>query len=274
MSPPNRLRGLSDMRFSTSIEKQIWIFIVAVGATISVVSADDYDNRKPLLGNTSQHACAPSWNAVVWQSSSPADVCKAVKARVKYVPDVFPEDEWRGGQDTWDKGEGDCEDYAAAVKDLCAEKGFKSDIYVFRSRTARAAHAVTIGEIEGTMWFSSNGSYEEVKSMDAVKEKLCSDLGWWEPDVKIEMVEKTNTQTASGQMEGDPINGVKTMPRKSRIEVVQTMPDKPARNSSCLIENVFRHEDRQIMPASPINPWTAPIQHKKSTMRQPRSFEP
>ena len=126
-----------------------------------------------------------SWDNASRMCSSPRDICKVVKDRVKYSRDMQKEDEWRGGEDTWNKGKGDCDDYAVAVRDLCEREGFKAVIYVVYSKTARAAHAVTIGERNGTMWLSSNGLYEEVQSLDDAKETLARDLGWWAPDVDV-----------------------------------------------------------------------------------------
>lgn len=132
-----------------------------------------------------------AWDSPSQRSSSPEDVCKAVTDRVKYARDMVKEDEWRDGRDTWNKKEGDCEDYAVVIKDRCEEEGFKTEIYVVKSGTAGASHAITIGEVNGALWISSNGSYKEVESLNDAKETIARDLGWWAPDVSVLKVEKS-----------------------------------------------------------------------------------
>ena len=66
---------------------------------------------------------------------------------------------------------------------------------VIESKAARSAHAVIIGEINGTMWLSSNGSYEEVQSLNAAKETLTRDLGWWARDADVYKVERSSANT-------------------------------------------------------------------------------
>jgi hypothetical protein len=125
------------------------------------------------------------WNKAVKNFSSPEDICKAVKRRVQYSRDMFKEDEWRSGRETWEKREGDCEDIAAVVRDLCREKGYKAEIYVIYSKTARAAHAVTIGEHNGVVWVSNNGSYSEHQSLFDAKQEIARDQGWWMPELEM-----------------------------------------------------------------------------------------
>lgn len=137
-----------------------------------------------------------SWDDVARLSSSPKAICAAVQGRVRYTRDMVKEDEWRDGRDTWERGEGDCEDFAAAIKDLCDKKGFKTEIYILKSETARAAHAVTIGEINGSMWISSNGSFEYVQSLDDAKDLIARDLGWHGPDVGMYKVNKSSGNKA------------------------------------------------------------------------------
>jgi hypothetical protein len=110
---------------------------------------------------------------------------------VRYTRDISKADEWRSGNDTWNRKSGDCEDYAAAVKDLCKEKGFKADIFVVQSKTTGKAHAVTMGKRNGRVWVSSNGSYKEYQSQEDAKQEMAKDLGAWAPEVEVYKVEST-----------------------------------------------------------------------------------
>lgn len=167
---------------------------MAIAVTLATRPADAGMNLwvPPIRTLQSRPASKPSWDDASRQVSSPKDACKAVKSRVKYSQDMQREDEWRSGKDTWDRGKGDCEDYAAAVNDLCKEKGFKAEVYVLQPGTTDKAHAVTMGEMDGTLWVSSNGSYEEVKSLHDAKEKIARDLGWWAPDVDVHRVDRSS----------------------------------------------------------------------------------
>ncbi len=133
-----------------------------------------------------------SWDNASRMCWSPRDLCKAVKERVRYSRDILKGDEWRSGEDTWNRRAGDCDDYAVVIKELCEREGFKAEIYVFRSRVAHAAHAVTVGEKDGIMWLSSNGSYQEVKSLDDAREAIARDMGWRAQDVDVYKFEQSS----------------------------------------------------------------------------------
>ncbi|MBA4387085.1 MAG: hypothetical protein C0404_03830 [Verrucomicrobia bacterium] len=229
------------MRRLSSVGRQALIIIVAAisalatgfaqtnTATLSPES-QTLETRNVDSGNSS----TLSWNGVVRRSTSPRDICRAVKGHVRYSRDMLKEDEWRDGKDTWTKAAGDCDDYAATVQDLCKEKGFKAETYVFESRAAHASHAVTIGGTDGTMWLSSNGSYEEVKSMSDAREKLALELGWWAPDVDVYLVERSSssdsdrrdvlTTTKLGPTDGETNKGLETLPGDSGSGVINTVP--------------------------------------------------
>ena len=119
-----------------------------------------------------------SLQEVAWKVSSPAEISSVVQRKVQYASDMLKEDEWRSGGETWNRGEGDCEDFAAVVKDVCLDKGFDAKILVVGSKTARKTHAVTTGTWNGRIWVSSNGSYTEYASMYEAKQDLARELGW------------------------------------------------------------------------------------------------
>ena len=139
-------------------------------------------------------ASTMTWKEAAQRSSSPESICSTVKSRVSYSRDTCPEDEWRSGKATWSRGRGDCEDYAAVVKELCREKGFEAQTFVLRSKTAGEAHAVTVGERNGRVWVSSNGSYTVHRSLFDAKQEIARDQGWWAPEVEMFRVEQS-TQT-------------------------------------------------------------------------------
>jgi hypothetical protein len=111
-------------------------------------------------------------------------ICKAVSQRVTYIPDRLPKDEWRSAGNTWETGQGDCEDFAVTVAELCKQKNIETTIYVFSSPIDREAHAVVIGRSNGQMWMSSNGSYENVLSVGEARDKTAREQGWWYQRVK------------------------------------------------------------------------------------------
>jgi len=137
------------------------------------------------------------WNSTVLRSRQPRDVCRAVRQRVTYTRDRRPEDSWQGGKETWLRGAGDCEDFAACVKDICSQKGMSANIYVFSSQTVGKAHAVAIGEWNGRLWLSSNGSYEEVSSLWDARERVAQKCGWWAGDVRSRLANHRKRGTAA-----------------------------------------------------------------------------
>jgi predicted transglutaminase-like cysteine proteinase len=128
------------------------------------------------------------WREVGRHASSPQDVCAHVKAHVRYRADMFAHEEWQAATRTWQIGTGDCEDYAVCVRDLARQAGFQADIYVLRSKTARASHAVVIGTYRGSIWASSNGSYRVFQSVDDAKQALAAEMGWYSLNVQIKKV--------------------------------------------------------------------------------------
>ncbi|MEI6808550.1 MAG: hypothetical protein WCN95_07490 [bacterium] len=130
-----------------------------------------------------------SWNEVVVMTRpAPADVCRQIKDRVAYASDVRAEDEWRSGQDTYARGSGDCEDIAASVKDLCAEKGIKTEMYIIESKADRKSHVVVIGIDGADMWMSSNGSFQRIASLNDARERISREFGWWYDQVVMTKV--------------------------------------------------------------------------------------
>ncbi len=125
---------------------------------------------------TSATARGAAWQATAIAAGTPSEICRVVRAHVRYVADV--NDTWQSGRETWERGAGDCEDFAATVRDICQARGLDARLYVFHSETGNAAHAVTIGNWHGTLWMSSNGSYEVVSSVADAREHVMREMNW------------------------------------------------------------------------------------------------
>ena len=118
----------------------------------------------------------PTWSEVLEQCKTPRDVCNTVGRYVGYrTEDV---DRWTSAEETWQAGRGDCEDMAVCIETLCHELGFSATVNLYYSKDPRyEGHAVAVGTWGGRMWMSSNGSYEEVDSIDEVKESIARMYG-------------------------------------------------------------------------------------------------
>ena len=136
-------------------------------------------NLRPQPQNYLIRKRAPSnWQAAKQAARSPKQIAALVSRRIKFTRDQLPEHEWQTGQESWQRGYGDCEDFAVCVRELAQKAGFRSDIYVFSSKTRNEHHAVTIGTQGGRMWMSSNGSYVPIRSLEDAAFKLESDMSW------------------------------------------------------------------------------------------------
>lgn len=112
---------------------------------------------------------------VLLEAQRPRDVCRAVARNVGYrTEDV---DRWASLQETWARGFGDCEDFAASVAILCHQLGFEAKVHLyFALGGRREGHAVVVGLWQGRMWMSDLGSYKEVDSIEDVKDRVARNL--------------------------------------------------------------------------------------------------
>ena len=115
------------------------------------------------------------------EAVSPQAICEAVRSRIGYTPDGA--DHWQTGEETWNRKAGDCEDFAATVRDLCLARGFDAQMVIFQAKTSNAAHAVVIGQSNGTVWISSNGSYRVIENIANAKASVVNELKWYHGDV-------------------------------------------------------------------------------------------
>jgi hypothetical protein len=137
-----------------------------------------------------------SWNEVVSVVESPRDICWRVKSHVRVRAEIG--DNWASGRETWEAGHGDCEDFAACVKELCKKKGYQAEAYVFHAvagtKNRFVGHVVVVGKWQGKMWFSSNGSWESVDSFDEITRKVAYEMSWKPEDTRSATLSNTVAQ--------------------------------------------------------------------------------
>lgn len=143
----------------------IWLLMVTVGFTMTV--------EKP--GWVRRTFGTLTWQEVQTVCKTSQDVCAAVRHHVIYKEDMG--DEWTSGEETWDRGFGDCEDFAACVADLCKAIGIEATLQVFSPEGSFEGHVVAMGSWNGRLWISSNGWYETVKSTDDAKTVIAKEQG-------------------------------------------------------------------------------------------------
>ena len=122
------------------------------------------------------------WTEVQHAYANPREICRTVEKNIRYVTE--DSDTWSPAAQTWGRGRGDCEDFALIVQELCRLSGIDTKVHLYFPATGgREGHAVLVGEFEGKMWFSSNGSYEEVKSEKEVRQRVARMLSCKEPQL-------------------------------------------------------------------------------------------
>lgn len=116
-----------------------------------------------------------AWSEVAKAYETPREICRTVERNVRYVTER--QDQWSAPEATWTNGRGDCEDFAIAIQELCRLSGIPATVHLyFPAGAGREGHAVLVGEWNGKLWLSSNGSYEEVKSEQEVRKRVASML--------------------------------------------------------------------------------------------------
>ncbi len=110
------------------------------------------------------------WSTVAKAYETPREICRMIERSVRYTEEKA--DQWSTSQDTWNRGRGDCEDFAICIQELCRQSGLPARVHLYFPAGGREGHAVLVGEWNGKIWFSSNGSYEEVKSEDEVRARV------------------------------------------------------------------------------------------------------
>ena len=111
------------------------------------------------------------WSEIARTYESPREICRLVESNIRYTTEKS--DLWTESSETWTRGRGDCEDFAILIQDLCKLSGMDTKVHLyFPAAGGREGHAILVGEWNGKIWFSSNGSYEEVKSEKDVRNRI------------------------------------------------------------------------------------------------------
>lgn len=111
------------------------------------------------------------WSEAQHAYAAPREICRLVQKNVRYETEKT--DQWSPAMLTWERGRGDCEDIAVLIQELCRLNGISTKVHLyFPPSGKREGHAVLVGECGGKTWFSSNGSYEEVKSEQEVRRRV------------------------------------------------------------------------------------------------------
>lgn len=144
------------------------------------------------------------WTEVSHGYASPREICRLVDQNVSYATEKT--DDWSPAANTWARGKGDCEDMAICVQELCRQSGMSSKVHLYFPATGgREGHAVLVGEFNGKTWFSSNGSYEEVKSEQEVRQRMAKMLSCKESQLWV--MKLTESEVAK-YMEKSPARAV------------------------------------------------------------------
>ena len=144
------------------------------------------------------------WTEVSHAYATPREICRLVDQNVSYKTEAT--DDWSPAANTWTRGKGDCEDMAICVQELCRQSGMSSKVHLyFPSTGGREGHAVLVGEFNGKTWFSSNGSYEEVKSEQEVRQRVAKMLSCKESQL---WVMKLNESEVAKYIEKSPARAV------------------------------------------------------------------
>lgn len=155
----------------------------------------------------------PTWGELLAACATPRDVCTMVQRYVSSKTESV--DRWSGAEETWQKGRGDCEDFAVLIEQLCTALGFDATIQLyFPIKRFGEGHAVVVGRWNGQMWVSSLGSYEEVKTPDDVQKKVARVIGCSAKNLWCKPLERSDVQrflerdhTARGTAERLPATG-------------------------------------------------------------------
>lgn len=147
-------------------------FSVAQAQTVAIATVPSPAKDKSWFQRTFGRT---EWSEVGHAYATPREICRLVEQNISYRTE--DNDTWSTAAETWARGKGDCEDMAICVQELCKLSGMTSKVHLYFPATGgREGHAVLVGEWNGKMWFSSNGSYEEVSSEKEVRQRVAKML--------------------------------------------------------------------------------------------------
>ena len=144
----------------------------------------------------------PDWAQARSECITPRDVCRMVEKHISYREDTV--DLWASAKETWERGYGDCKDMAICVQTMCRELKFEVSVQLFYTLSpSLTGHAIATGESgDGSLWFSSNGSFEKVRSSKEIADRvaaflLCDASRMWNVILSNAEVDKRVSSDAS-----------------------------------------------------------------------------
>ena len=117
-----------------------------------------------------------TWEDALNVTSTARDICRLVGRRLSYESDRG--ELWDSPKRTWERGKGDCEDYAITILEMCRAKNIPAFIRLYFPASRAIGHAIVMGKkLDGGLWMSSLGSYREIRSQQEATETVAAELG-------------------------------------------------------------------------------------------------
>lgn len=158
----------------------VCVFLLSQGG---VVFAQTVASAAPSVSWAKRTFGRMSWAEVEHAYAAPREICRLVEKNVRYKTEK--QDHWATAAETWDRAFGDCEDFAILIQQLCRISGIEAKVHLYIPAKGGEGHAVLVGEWNGKTWFSSNGSYEEVKSEQEVARRVAGMLSCKQKDLWV-----------------------------------------------------------------------------------------
>jgi len=145
--------------------------IYLIVASLIIVASAIPAAAAPKRGWLKRTLTKPSWRQAVAECTTPQDVCRMVQRHIVYTDEDG--DTWSAADETWDRGAGDCEDFAILAQELCLELGYDASVQLYYATAPKfTGHAVAVGTWGDKMWVSSNGSYKEFDSQKGIQKHV------------------------------------------------------------------------------------------------------
>ena len=163
----------------TSAAKNIIITAIALFLCSNSLLAEDVTVSK--LNWFKRTFKTLTWDEVSQKVNTPKEICSSVRHHVAYRADQG--DDWASGKETWDRGYGDCEDYAAAIAEICKNKDIETLTFMIYPESEDTGHVVVVGLWKNKLWFSSNGWFEHAKNGADIKRKVAHQMRWKQKNI-------------------------------------------------------------------------------------------
>ncbi len=128
-----------------------------------------------VAGLFGKRAPKQAWREAIAASETPSEICRVLSSGVRYRRDR--EDSWQSVEDTWNRGAGDCEDFALCVREFCRTLGIDVEIRIYYPLDCYEGHVVAVGHWNGKQWVASNGKYCEANDDEAIDRYVAREMG-------------------------------------------------------------------------------------------------